>query len=77
MKVLFKNTTKYTKENCDNFLEFHSNKYGTKELIKLILAIICAGYIIIFNVINMNWTLLLMAILVGFMIYFYEKNKYV
>ena len=76
MKVLFKNTTKYTKENCDNFLEFHNDKYGRKELIKLILAIICAGYIIVFNIINMNLILLLGVTLVGFMLYFYKKNKY-
>ena len=75
MKVLFKNTTKYTKENCNNFLEFHTNKYGKKELIELILVIICIGYIIVFNIININWILLLMAILIGIGIYFYKKNN--
>ena len=51
MKVLFKNTTKYTKENTNNFVEFHTNKFGTKELIKLILIGICVLYILLFNII--------------------------
>ena len=77
MKVLFKNITKYTKENCDNFLEFHSKKYGKKELIKLTVTIICVLYIMIFNIINVNWIFLLIVIFLGIMIFFLEKKKYV
>ena len=48
MKVLFKNTTKYTKENCNNFIEFHKKKYGKKELFKMVLVFLLVLYIIIF-----------------------------
>lgn len=75
MKVLFKNTTKYTKENCNNFLEFHTNKYGKKELLKMILFGICILYILIFNIVYKNWLLVLGAILLGLIVYLIEKNK--
>ena len=75
MKVLFKNTTKYTKENCNNFLEFHTNKYGKKELLKMILFGICILYILIFNVVYKNWLLVLCVILLSVIIYLIEKSK--
>lgn len=75
MKVLFKNTTKYTKENYNNFLEFHTNKYGKKELLKIILIGICILYILIFNIVYKNWLLVLGAILLGVIVYLIEKNK--
>jgi len=75
MKVLFKNTTKYTKENCENFVEFHSNKYGKKELLKMMLLGICILYILIFNIIYKNWILVLAAIVLAGIIYLMEKNK--
>ena len=51
MKVLFRNTTKYDKENCNSFIKFHSEKYGKKELIRLALIAIAMIYIAIFNII--------------------------
>ena len=75
MKVLFKNTTKYTKENCDNLVEFHSNKYGTKQLIKTILFCICILYILIFNLIYKNWILVISAIMITSILYVIERNK--
>lgn len=75
MKVLFKNTTKYTKENTNNFVEFHSNKYGKKELLKMILGGICIIYILIFNIVYKNWALVLSVIGVAFIIYLIEKYK--
>lgn len=75
MKVLFKNTTKYTKENCDSFLEFHTNKYGKRELLKVGLIGICILYIFIFNIIYKNWLLVLGAIFLAGIIYLIEKNK--
>lgn len=75
MKILFKNTTKYTKENCNNFIQFHSNKYGKKELLKIILFAICILYILIFNIIYKNWILVLGAVLLSGVIYLIEKNK--
>ena len=75
MKILFKNTTKYDKENCNNFITFHSNKYGTKELLKAIAAIICIIYMLIFNLINKNWYLILAFIVIGIVVYFIDKQK--
>lgn len=75
MKILFKNTTKYDKENCKNFVEFHSNKYGKKELIKIILYGICLLYILIFNIVYKNWLLVLGAIGLAGIIFLIEKNK--
>ena len=30
MKILFKNTTQYTKEKYNDLVEFHKEKYGRK-----------------------------------------------
>jgi len=75
MKVLFKNTTKYDKENCNNFIMFHNKKYGTKELLKAILVAICILYMLIFNIINKNWYLLLILIVIGILLYFVNTHK--
>ena len=71
MKVLFKNTTKYTKENCNQFLQFHQNKYGKKELAKV--AGITILYIVIFNIVYKNWIFLLSALAVGVVLYFVNR----
>ena len=75
MKVLFKNTTKYSKENCNNFINFHTNKYGKKELIKYILMFLIFVYIFIFNLIYTNWYFLLALLLIGVCIYFKSKQN--
>lgn len=79
MKVLFRNTTKYDKENCNSFIKFHSEKYGKKELIKFILIAIAMIYIAIFNVIYKNWILLLVLIVCALLFYLIkninQKNK--
>lgn len=80
MKILFQNVTKYDKENCDNFLNFHNKKYGKKELIKFIFLILCAIYVFVFNLIYKNWKALIILIAFGGGIYLIneyrkEKNK--
>lgn len=75
MKILFKNTTKYDKENCDNFVEFHSNKFGKKELLEMLLVGICILYILIFNIIYKNWSLVLLALVVGVILYLFQQSK--
>lgn len=75
MKILFKNTTKYDKENRENFVNFHKHKYGTKELINGILLVAAISYIIIFNLMNINWYSLLIFVPLCILIYFI--NKYV
>ena len=75
MKVLFKNVTKYNKENCNNFINFHTNKYGKREIIKYIVMFLVFIYIFIFNIIYKNWYFLLALILKGTLIYFTSKQK--
>ena len=75
MRILFKNTTKYDKENRDNFTTFHNNKYGKKELIKNILILLCALYMIIFNIIYANWYLIFVVILLCVLIYIISNRK--
>lgn len=74
MKILFKNTTKYDKENRENFINFHKDKYGKKEVIKAILLVICFLYILLFNLINMNWIGLLILLLICVLFYLINKQ---
>lgn len=73
MKILFKNTTKYDKENRENFTNFHKSKYGLNELLKSLVLSIFIIYMLIFNIVNLNWigALILITICVGF----YLLNK--
>ena len=73
MKILFKNTTKYDKENKQNFINFHKNKYGRKELIRAVFIAICILYILIFNLIYANWKFILMLVPIGIILYFINK----
>ena len=73
MKILFKNNTKYTKEKYNDFIEFHKNKYGKKMIIKFVITVICVLYILIFNIINKNWLVILL--LTGIAIMFYLLNN--
>lgn len=75
MKVLFKNTTKYDKENCNNFVNFHSNKYGKKELVKFIIMAIVFIYILIFNIIYKNWYFFVVGAIVITLIYLINKKR--
>ena len=73
MKILFKNITKYDKENTENFIEFHQNKYGKKELVKKILIGICVLYLIFFNLIKFSWKSLWLLIVLGLGIFCISK----
>ncbi len=73
MKILFKNTTKYDKENRDNFKNFHQDKYGKKELRNAILITIPILYMVLYNIINLNWIGFLILIILGVLFYFIKK----
>lgn len=73
MKILFKNITKYDKENRENFTKFHQDKYGKRELIKAILIAIAVLYILIFNIIHISWYSLIILIVIPVLIYFVNK----
>ena len=51
----FKNTTEYSRENYNEFIKFHTEKFGTKTLIKYGIIGLCLLYILIANLINKNW----------------------
>ncbi len=75
MKILFKNNTKYTKENYNAFIEFHRNKYGKKALIKLGIIAIYILYIIIFNIIYKNWKIIIVLFIMGIITYLLNNFK--
>lgn len=75
MKVLFKNTTKYDKENCNNFINFHNNKYGKKELVQTILIIAFFIYVIAFNIVYKNWLVIIFISVIAILLYFINKYK--
>lgn len=75
MKILFKNTTKYTKENYNAFIEFHQNKYGVKTLIKIGLIFLCLIYIVFLNIIEGNWKLILILLVFGGLIYIFNNLR--
>ena len=73
MKILFKNTTKYDKENRDNFTNFHQDKYGKKELRYEILMIAIILYMTIFLIILLKLKALLFLVPIGGGFYFFDK----
>jgi len=75
MKILFKNTTKYDKENYNNFIKFHSEKYGKRIIIKKILTILLVLYLMLFNIIYGNWVVLIAILLAGVFVYLISKMK--
>lgn len=75
MKILFKNNTKYTKQNYNAFIEFHRNKYGKKALLKIGVLVLCILYIIIFNVIHKNWKVIIGFLTVGIILYLLNHLK--
>lgn len=75
MKILFKNITKYNKENCDNFINFHADKYGKKELLKYLLMFIVFLYMLILNIIYKNWYFILALIAILILAYFINNRK--
>ena len=75
MKILFKNTTQYTKENCNQFIEFNTKKYGKRDFIKMALLTICIAYILIFNLIHKNWLFIIIALLLGIIFYLFYQNQ--
>ena len=75
MKVLFKNTTEYNKENYNEFIKFHQNKFGVKTIIKISLIGLCLIYIIIMNLIYKNLKAVGIILLVGLIVYGLNKLR--
>ena len=73
MKVLFKNTTEYNRENYDEFIKFHQEKFGVKTLIKMGVIALCLIYIIIMNLIYKNLRGVGIILLIGLIVYGLNK----
>ena len=75
MKVLYKNTTKYTKEAYEKFLTFHQKKFGLKYKIGTVIGVILLVFCAIMNF-RYGSTLIGMVFLLGitgFLIYRYNN----
>ncbi len=75
MKILFKNNTKYTKDRYNDFIEFHKNKFGLKTILKALIILICAIYILIFNIISKNWLVILSVAVICLILYMVNNFK--
>ena len=75
MKILFKNNTKYTKENYNAFIKFHQSKYTIKTIAKFLIILICIIYILIFNIIHNNWKVIIILLVLGILIYLIQQFK--
>ena len=49
MKVLYKNTTKYTKETFEKFQQFHQNKYGLRYTIMTVVVVLLFTFCLVIN----------------------------
>lgn len=68
MKVLFKNKTRYTKEEYDKFLKIQVEEFGKSELLKMLLLIAFFIFVLSISIIYKEYKLLLVALL-GALIY--------
>ena len=74
MKALFINTTKYSKEEMDKFIQFHSHKYIKKYIIITVIFIIYMLAILINNLIHKRWNFVFVIIAVFAVAYIYFRH---
>ncbi len=74
MEVLFENKTQYTKELYDEYLDFHTKKYGIKELVWYIVGIIALIAISILGFPVLKWKVAAIWIIVLLMIFVYTRE---
>jgi len=71
MNILFKNTTKYTKQAYEKYLQFHQNKYGYNYQFITIVTILLLCFCIIMNLKYTNYiTTIILAIILGTFCYY-------
>ncbi len=75
MKILYKNITEYTNENCNNFRKFHISKYAEKEMLKYLAMAAVIIYILISNIMYRNWRLFLILIASALVLFIVYKLK--
>lgn len=64
MKPLFKNKTKYTTKNYEQFINFHNNKYNFKYISFTLLFLIMFIYCLIVNIQKNNMLFIVMFVLI-------------
>ena len=71
MNILFKNTTKYTKQAYEKYLQFHQNKYGYNYQFITIVTILLLCFCIIMNLKYTNYiTTVVLSIILGTFCYY-------
>lgn len=74
MESLFENKTKYTKEIYDDFINFQANKYGFKEMIWYIIAILALFILSISCIGVLKWRVLIFWVIIGLIIYVFLRD---
>ena len=64
MKPLFKNETRYTTKNYEQFINFHNNKYNFKYISLTLLFLIMFIYCLVINIQKRNILFIVMFILI-------------
>ncbi len=71
MEPIFINSTKYSEEELGRFLKFHRNKFVKKNIVITAVFVIFMVSLILFNLLNRNWTLVLVLLAMGLVAYLY------
>lgn len=77
MNIVFKNTTKYTKEELNKFMKFHTNKYIWKYIGMATVLTVYFLILIIYNIAYKNWVAAIGSVLITIVICLYYRNVYV
>ena len=69
MKPLFKNVTRYTQKNYQQFVRFHNNKFNARYMLYTFIMSLLILYCVILNVLQKNiwFVLIFILILLGFL----------
>ncbi len=72
MEIQFKNITKYSKKVYNDFLIFHTQKYFGKFIFYISIIMVGLIYMLIWNLKNKNWILVLVLLLMMIIYLFYK-----
>lgn len=74
MEILFENKTAYTKALYDEYIKFHSRKYGVQELIKYAFLTFFMIILVIRTIKDFGWKAIVMWGAVALIIFFCKKR---
>lgn len=75
MEIKFKNVTKCTANLYNKFLEFHSKKYKTRDMLAFCGIIIAIIYMITFNIIYKNYVYALIILTSAIFLFFLNEKR--